>query len=81
VVGSVGALLAAGFGYKQVAMVVAVEAEARKLVNGLPKKQKLQVDCPHILVCKESGTKQYLGPALADSVRLLLQQSLFAFEW
>jgi hypothetical protein len=31
-------------------MVVAVEAEARKLVNGLPKQQKLQVDCPHTLV-------------------------------
>ena len=61
--------------------MVAVGAEARKLVNGLLKQQKLQVDCPHILVCKESGTKQYLGPALADSVRLLLQQSLFAFEW
>jgi hypothetical protein len=44
-------------GIKQVAMVVAVEAEARKLVNGLPKQQKLQVDCPHILVCKESGIK------------------------
>jgi hypothetical protein len=35
--------------------VVAVGAEAKKLVNGLPKKQKLQVGCPHILVCKESG--------------------------
>jgi hypothetical protein len=62
-------------------MVVVVEAEARKLVNGLPKQQKLQVDCPHILVCKESGTKQYVGPASADSVGLLLQQSLFASEW
>ena len=58
-----------------------MEAEARKLMNGLPKKQKLQVDCPQILVCKESGTKQYVGPALADSAGLLLQQSLFASEW
>jgi hypothetical protein len=33
-------------------VVVAVEAEARKLVNGLPKQQKLQVDYPHILVCR-----------------------------
>jgi hypothetical protein len=73
--------LAVGFGYKQAAMVVAVEAEARKLVNGLPKQQKLQVDYPHIVVCKESGTKQYVGPALADSAGLLLQQSLFASEW
>jgi hypothetical protein len=61
-------------------MVVAVEAKARKLVNGLPKQQKLQVDCPHTLVCRESGTKQYVRPALADSVGLLLRQSLFASE-
>jgi hypothetical protein len=58
-----------------------VEAEARKLANGLPKRQKLQVGCPHILVCRESGTKQYVGSALADSARLLLRRSLFAFEW
>jgi hypothetical protein len=58
--------------------VVAVGAEAKKLVNGLSKQQKLQVDCPHILVCMESGTKQYVEPALADSAELLLRQSLFA---
>jgi hypothetical protein len=62
-------------------MVVAVEDEARKLVNGLPKQQKLQVDCPHTLVCRESGTKQYVRPASADSTELLLRQSLFASEW
>jgi hypothetical protein len=28
-------------------MVVAVGAEARMLVNGLPKQQKLQVDCTY----------------------------------
>ena len=61
-------------------MVVAVGAEARKLVNGLPKQQKLQVDCPHTLVCRESGMKQYVRPASADSAGLLLRQSLFAFE-
>jgi hypothetical protein len=61
-------------------VVVAVEAEARKLVNGLPKQQKLQVDCPHILVCKESGTKQSVRPASADSAGLLLRQSLYASE-
>jgi hypothetical protein len=60
--------------------VVAVGAEAKKLVNGLSKLQKLQVGFPHILVCKESGTKQYVKPALADSAELLLQQSLFASE-
>jgi hypothetical protein len=62
-------------------MVVAVGAESKKLVNGLPKQQKLQVGCPHILVCRESGTKQYVGPASADSAGLLLRRSLFAFEW
>jgi hypothetical protein len=41
-------------------MVVAVEAEARKLVNGLSKQEKLQVDCPHTLVCRENGMKQYV---------------------
>ena len=61
-------------------MVVAVGAEAKKLVNGLPKQQKLQVDCPHILVCKESGTKQYVGLASADCAKLLLRQSPFALE-
>jgi hypothetical protein len=38
-------------------MVVAVGAEARKLVKDLPKQQKLQVDYPSILVCRESSTK------------------------
>jgi hypothetical protein len=62
-------------------MVVAVGAEARKLVNGLLEQQKLQVDCPHILVYRESGTKQYVRSASADSAGLLLRQSLFASEW
>jgi hypothetical protein len=58
-----------------------VGAEARKLVNGLLKQQRLQVDCPHTLVCRESGTKQYVRPTSADSAELLLRQSLFASEW
>ena len=62
-------------------MVVAVEARARKLVNGLPKRQKLQVDCPHILVCRESSTKQYVKLASASSAGLLLRQSPSASEW
>jgi hypothetical protein len=62
-------------------MVVAVGVEARKLVNGLPKQQKLQVDCSHTLVCRESDTNQYARPASADSAGLLLRQSLFASEW
>jgi hypothetical protein len=61
--------------------VVVVEARARKLVNDLPKKQKLQVDYPRILVYRESSTKQYVKPALANSAGLLLWQSLFASEW
>ena len=61
-------------------MVVAVGAEARKPVNGLPKKQRLQVDYPRILVCKESGTKQCARPASADSVELRLLQSPFVSE-
>jgi hypothetical protein len=58
-----------------------VGVKARKLVNGLLKQQRLQVDYPHILVCRESGTKQYARPASADSAGLLLRQSLFASEW
>jgi hypothetical protein len=62
-------------------MVVVVGAKARKLVNGLLKQQKLQVDCPHILVSRESGTKQYVRPASADSAELLLRQYHFASKW
>jgi hypothetical protein len=62
-------------------MVVVVGAEARKLVNDLPKQQKLQVDYPRILVYRESSTKQYVKPASTDSAALLLRQSLFASEW
>jgi hypothetical protein len=61
--------------------VVVVGAEAKKPVNGLPKKQKMQVGCPHILVCKENGTKRYVGLASADSTELLLRQSPFASGW
>jgi hypothetical protein len=63
------------------AMVVVVGAGARKLVNDLPKQQKLQVDYPHILVYGENNTKQCVKPASADSAGLLLRQSPFAFEW
>jgi hypothetical protein len=62
-------------------MVVVVGAKARKLVNDLPKQQKLQVDCPHTLVCKQSDTKQYVKPASADSAGLLLRQFPFVSEW
>ena len=62
-------------------MAVVVGAGARKLVNDLPKQQKLQVDYPRILVYRECSTKQYVKPASADSAALLLRQSLFASEW
>jgi hypothetical protein len=60
--------------------VVAVGAGAKKPVNGLPKQQKLQVGCPHILVSRESDTKQYVRLASADSAELLLRQFLFVLE-
>jgi hypothetical protein len=61
--------------------VVVVGAGARKLVNDLLKQQKLQVDS-RILVYRESSTKQYVKPASADSVGLLLRQYFFfASEW
>jgi hypothetical protein len=62
-------------------MVVVVGAGARKLVNDLPKQQKLQVDYPRILVYRETSTKQYVEPASAGFAALLLWQSLFASEW
>ena len=61
-------------------MVVAVEAGARKLVNDLSKQQKPQVDYLCILVHRENSMKQYVRPALADSVAPLLRQSPFASE-
>jgi hypothetical protein len=60
--------------------VVVVGVGARKLVNDLPKQQRLQVDYPRILVYRESSTKQYVRPASADSVAPLLRQSPFASE-
>jgi hypothetical protein len=62
-------------------MVVVVGAGARKLVNDLPKQQKLQVDYPRIQVYRESSMKQCVKPALADSAALLLRQSPFASGW
>jgi hypothetical protein len=58
-----------------------VGAVAKKPVNGWSKQQKLQDDCPHILVCRENGTKQCARPVSADSVELRLLRSPFASEW
>ena len=43
----------------QVVVVVEVEAVAKMLEVGLPKQQKLQGGCLHILEYKVSDTKQY----------------------
>jgi hypothetical protein len=75
----VGALLAAGFGFEWVVMVVVMGAGPRKLESDLPKRQKLKVvDCLRTLVYRESSMMQYVKPALADSVMLQLRQSPFA---
>jgi hypothetical protein len=62
-------------------LVVATEAVAKMLGVSLPKQQKLQSDCLHILECKANGTKQYARPALADSVVPQLLLSPFASGW
>ena len=51
----IGSLLAAGL----VATEVEAEAVARRLKAGLPKQQRLQDDCPHILGCRANDTKLY----------------------
>jgi hypothetical protein len=49
-----------------------------QLENNLPKQLMLWVvGCPHTRECMENSTKQYAGPALADSTLLQLQLSLF----
>jgi hypothetical protein len=53
----------------------------KKLVNDLPKRQKLQVDYLRILTHRESSMKQYVRPVSANSVVPLLRQSPFASEW
>jgi hypothetical protein len=56
-------------------------AGPKKLVNDLPKRQKLQVDYLRILTHRESSMKQYVRPASVNSVVPLLRQSHFASEW
>jgi hypothetical protein len=56
-------------------------AGPRKLVNDLPKQQKLQADYLCILVHRENSMKEYVRPASADSAAPLLWQSPFASEW
>jgi hypothetical protein len=75
-----GALLAADCGSRLVPWVVEV-AGSMLLESDLPKQPMLwAADCPHTRECMENITKQYAGPASADSALLRLQLSLFAFE-
>jgi hypothetical protein len=54
---------------------------ARRLVNGQPKQQKLQDDCSHTLVRKESDTKHCVRPASAGSTGLRLLLFSFVSKW
>jgi hypothetical protein len=62
-------------------MVMVMGVGPKKLVNDLPKQQKLQVGYLRILVPRENSMKQYVRPASADSAAPLLRQSPFASEW
>jgi hypothetical protein len=73
-----GALLAADCEARLELWVVVVVAGPMQLVSDLPKQLMLwTAGCPHIQGCMENSTKQYAGPASADSVVLRLQ--LFPF--
>jgi hypothetical protein len=72
-----GALLAADCEERLEPWVVV--AGPMQLVSGLPKQLMLWTDgCPHTRECMENSTKQYAGPASANSVVLRLQLFLFA---
>jgi hypothetical protein len=59
--------------------VVVVVAGPMQLVSGLSKQLMMWVvGCPHTRGCMENSTKQYAGPASADSVVLRLQPFIFA---
>jgi hypothetical protein len=50
-----------------------VVAGPMQLESDLPKQLMLwAVGCPHTRECMENNTKQYVGPASADSVALRL---------
>jgi hypothetical protein len=60
-------------------LAVVVATGPRKLENGLPKRQRLQaIDCLHTPGRRESSTKRYAEPALADSAVFHLRQFLCA---
>ena len=63
--------------------MVVVVAGPMQLWSGLPKLLilsvvKMVVDCPHTQECMGNSTKQYAGPALADSA--VLRPQLFPFD-
>jgi hypothetical protein len=56
-----------------------VVAEPMQLESDLPKQlMSWTAGCPHTRECMENGTKQYAGPASADSTAIRLQ--LFHFS-
>jgi hypothetical protein len=68
-----GALLAADCGSRLVPWVVVEVAGSMLLESDLPKQPMLwAADCSHTQECMENSTKQYVGPASADSVLLRL---------
>jgi hypothetical protein len=61
--------------------VVAVVARPMQLGSGLRKQLILWVvGCPHTRECMGNSTRQYAGPASADSVVLMTQLFPFASE-
>jgi hypothetical protein len=76
-----GALLAVDCETNLEPRVVVVVVGLMQLVSVLPKQLMLWVvGCPHTRGCIVNSTKQYAGPASADSVVLRPQLFLFAYE-
>jgi hypothetical protein len=75
-----GALLAAGCESRLVTWVVVEVAGAMLLESDLSKQPMLwAAGCPHTQECMENSTKQYAGPASADSDLLRLSAITFCF--
>jgi hypothetical protein len=76
-----GALLAADCETRLEPWVVVVVVGSRQLVSGLAKQLMLwTAGCPHTQGCMGNSTKQYAGPASANSTVLRLQLFLSALD-
>jgi hypothetical protein len=76
-----GALLTADCGSRLVPWVVEEVVGSMLLECDLSKQPMLwAADYPHTRECMENSTKQYAGPASANSVLLQLKLSLSDFE-